>query len=190
MAKDIREEIRLAIGDDDPANETFTDQQLNIFIRASLKRLKVRVGLAMVIDNGVLDPVPSTEESALVGLQAQCMIAHRQFRTASLKGVKVRQDESSVDTAAGLVGLRESVAGDHSPCQQLEDLIKEYLTKVVGAVETFGQAVWSGNSRIYEDVDHEGQHHERIFKPGPGGHRKRDSQGNNWWDPRWSQEGT
>jgi hypothetical protein len=189
MAKEIREEIRSAIGDDDASDETYTDHQLNIFIRAALKRLKVRAGIDIAIANGVLAPVPTTEESALIGLQTQCMIAHRQFRSATLKGVKVKQDDSSVDTSAGLSGLRESVSGDGSPCAQLEDLLREYLAKVAGAVETYGDAVWSGNSRLYEDVDHDGQHSERIFRPGPGGHRKRDSEGNYWWDGRWTSEG-
>jgi hypothetical protein len=190
MGKDIREEIRAAIGDDDPADETFTDQQLNIFIKASLKRLGVRVGMAIAITNGVLAPAATAGESGLISLQAQCIIAQRQFRTASLKGVKVSQDESSVDTSAGLGGLRESVSGAGSPCQQLEDLIREYLAKIAGAVETHGTAVWSGNSRIYEDVDHDGQHSERIFKPGPGGYRDKDVEGNQWWDDRWATEGT
>jgi len=189
MAKEIREEIRSAIGDDDASAETYTDYQLNIFIRSALKRLKVRAGIDIAIANGTLTPAPTAEESALIGLQTQCMIAHRQFRSAALKGVRVKQDDSSVDTAAGLGGLRESVSGAGSPCAQLEDLLREYLAKVAGAVETYGEAVWSGNSKVYEDIDHDGQHNERIFRPGPGGHRDKDLEGNVWWDGRWSSEG-
>ena len=178
---EVREDIRSAIGDDG-VTLTYTDAQLNIFIRQALNLLSTKVAIAITINTstGEFSSDPGAEQAALISLQVQCLIARRDFKTAAGKGVRVKQDENEVDTSAGLTGLQSTVDGDYSPCAELDRLVVLYLSSVNGGVADNAEAIWSGNSRIYEDVDHDGQQDERIYRPGPGGHRHRDIDGSYW----------
>jgi hypothetical protein len=175
-AQQIREEIRVAIGDDDHANETYTDQQLNIFIRAALRRLANRVGMTITITLGAFSTAPSDQQADLISLQSQCLFAQRQFREAVDKGVRVRQDENEIDTSAGLGGYKESVSGKYSACAMLEEDISDYIEnnpdlEIESVTSKYAADIWAGTQNLYDDVDFNGQGEDRLWHQGRGDRR-------------------
>ncbi len=177
----IIQAVRTAIGDDDPKDERFDYDQIVALISGALKRLARRILLNITITNGALSREPTSTESDLIVIQTQCNIAKRELYNASRKGARIRQDESSVDTAAGLSVLKEAVNGEGGVCTELEAAIAEYLeenpietTSVAG---TYGENIWQGNKKLYEDVDHDGQGFERIYTPRKQAHQRKESSG-------------
>jgi len=175
VAVSIREELRVLIGDDDPTDERYTDNALNIFIRSALKRLKSRVGLSISISNGTLSPAATEEESDLISLQVRCMIARREYVSASRKGIKIRQGDSSIDTT-GTLGPYKDLSKE--VCTQLEDSIKEYIVKKAPEFDSVtslhAENIWHGNQHLFEEGDHAGDGSNTYYQDGPGGHRKID----------------
>ena len=179
MATEIRKTIRNDIGDDNPLNERFTDDQLNTFIDTGLKRLNRRIALTITITDGVLSAVPSSSQYDLIVLQTECIIGKRENYAAIRRGVRVKQDENEVDMSAGLGSFKEYVQG--GVCQELEDALAEYIAsgavELSSAVSDNAEIIWSGNQKVYEDIDHSGQQSERIWTPREDGHIKRDGDG-------------
>lgn len=175
MANDgdaLREEIRSLIGDDGGATgeeERFDDNRINIYISSGLKRLKRILGISVTIDDGVLSPEPTDAEFDIIALQASCIISNRELYDASRKGVRVRQDENEVDTATGLGAFGDAVSSEVGVCGQLSAAIAQYIESGLATVDSaaaqYGENVWSGNSDVYSNSDHNGQAHERIYKP-------------------------
>ena len=176
MAGNIREELSVLIGDDNPTNEKYTDHALNIFIRSALNRLKSRVGLAISISNGTLVPAASQEESDLILLQVRCMIARREYVSASRKGIKIRQGDSSIDTTSVLTPYKDL---SKEVCTQLEESIIEYITKKIPEFDSvtslYAENIWHGTQHLYETGDHAGDGSNTYYQDGPGGHRKIDT---------------
>jgi hypothetical protein len=175
-SQDIREIIRADIGFDNPSDETYDDPKLNIFIKSALSQLAFKVGLSISISDGVFSTDPDQSQSALILLQTECIIATRERYQAIKKSVRVKQDENSIDTSTGLGPFSAAVAGKGGVCEMLEKAIVLYNSGV-SAAAVYGENIWSGNSNLYEDADHNGQGFERIFRPWQKSFQNRDTTG-------------
>jgi hypothetical protein len=167
-SKEVREEIRAGIGDDDPSDEKFSDHQLNIFIRAALKRLRTRVSMTITITNGIFDTDPDDSQADLISLQAQCLINQRDFKKSADKGVRVRQDQSEIDTIGGLNAVGTSAAGEYSACAMLEQAIQDYIKnnptlKIDSVASLYGKNIWAGTRKLWQDVDFDGQGSDTLW---------------------------
>jgi hypothetical protein len=177
-AQEVREEVRVTIGDDDSDNETYTDGQLNIFIRAALKRLKNRVALGITITLGSFSTEPTDCQADLISLQVQCMINQRDLKRGIDDGIRTRQDQSEVDTIGALNSHSQSALGKFSACETLEGAIADYIENnpdldIPSVASTHGKNIWAGNRKLYEDVDYEGTGSDRLWSTQPGNRRRR-----------------
>lgn len=174
MSQELREAIRADIGDDNEEQAPrFPDEKLDVFINTALKRLARRVELDITITDGELSRTPTSAEFDLIVLQTECLIATRERYSAIRKGVRVRQDENEVDTSVGLSPFLQAVSGEGGVCTLLEEAIKQTLSQNSGAA-LYGENIWHGNRKLYEDVDHDGQGSERIYGPRKDGHIRRE----------------
>lgn len=165
----VIDQIRAVIGDDDPVNERFTDDQINSLINVACNRLQAAAATFLIsISDGELSKVPTPTEYALLVMQVQCILANRDLNSAIRKGVRVKQDENEVDTSAGLSAFIQAVTGKGGICDQLKDAIKDYITNGDtdgSAAAQYGENIWSGNRNVYDDVTHNGQFSERKNFP-------------------------
>lgn len=179
--QEVRTEIRVLIGDDDPANEAYTDLQLNNFIGAAITRLNRKIvtpALPFQFASGVFYSVqPNSTQADLIVLQSSCMIFTRKQFELAQRAVSVKQDENSVDTSVFANGLADAISGPQGVCTQVDVAIKNYLNTVGSAAANAGENVWSGNSKLYEDVDFDGQGMERIYRPRQSSFQQRSKTG-------------
>jgi hypothetical protein len=180
-SNDVRTSIRTQIGDDNPESETYTDLQLNNFIGSAISRLNRRIispTLPFHFASGIFYPSqPNDVQGDLVILQASCMILTRQYYQLAQRSVRVKQDENEVDTSVFANSFKDLVTGTNGVCSQLDKAVALYLNTVGSAATASGQNIWSGNSELYADVDHNGQMSERIYRPRAHGHLRRSGRG-------------
>jgi len=138
--------------------DTYTDEELAVFIKKALNRLNRKLrfcgtDLEMTFDSmtGEVTPTPNCTILDLILLQVECMILKSSRITAVGKGIRVRDGDSEVDTTAGFSG-RNAVVSD--ACSELTDAIKDFLWQQTA---NDGEIIWYGNSRIIGIMDHNGE---------------------------------
>jgi hypothetical protein len=126
-------------------------------------RLSVLLGSSMIsADENCNIVVDGDYANALHGLllmQAECFIAKKQQFDAVSKGIRIRSGTDEVDTTAGFGGYRDV---SKSACDELKDALDEFVDAVnKGSAEEYGELIWYGNQRKYEDAYHDGDYYER-----------------------------
>jgi len=130
----------------------FSDQILVDILRKAARRVNRRLcltntSLAVVIDNfgNMTSPDPDTHQDLydIVLLQAECLIAGREYQTDLREadgGVLVVDGEQKVDTRGGGVARGTFFDSPHSPCAELEKAIMN--EKLRGSSGGPGKLVW------------------------------------------------
>lgn len=146
-----------------------TDSDIEVFIQKALDRLNLKLNfegtskeLSFNDSLGTINPSPSSTIRAMIVMQAECLILKRRHADAVTKGIKVRDGDSEIDTTAGFRGHGDVVG---SVCDDLEVCISRFLSGQEGGAAEHGGLIWAGNSRNFEDADHDGQSSEtRDFR--------------------------
>ena len=149
-----------------------TDEEtLRKFLQKAVTRLNGRLALltetAMISTDDncnviVNDDYADTLHSLLL-MQAECLVAKKQHFDAVSKGIRIRSGTDEVDTTAAFGGYKD-VSKDI--CDELKDMLEDFGEELGKAVaETYGDMIWYGNQRKYEDVDHDGQYNEPRKHP-------------------------
>tara|TARA_R110000824_G_scaffold16317_5_gene67804 strand:+ start:368 stop:907 length:540 start_codon:yes stop_codon:yes gene_type:complete len=124
--------LRYVINDTDTTTREFTDERLHSLIvtSAQLTRGVVDFPREYTVDvaNSGISPDPTTGDRDngfinLIILKAACLLATGEFRSASNKGIVIRDGPSSVD-ARGLVSAKKQMM--ESTCQKYEEAELEF----------------------------------------------------------------
>ena len=107
-------------------------------------------------DTGTIVPTPDSSIYDLILLQIECLIVKQTRRSAVSKGIRVRDGDSEIDTTAGFGG-HDAVVKDI--CGELDNALKDMDWTDGGVLDTGTDSmiIWYGNSRIYADMDHDGE---------------------------------
>lgn len=147
---------------DDSASPTYTDTQMINIFKKSMLELNLLIGTSFQYypANSGIFPQPTSDQAALLIALTECKISKRARSSAVSKGIRVKSGEESIDTTAAFGGYKDLIA---DTCGYFKDLLIEYLRKNRNAA-TYGDLIWHGNQRIYEDHDHDGQaDHTRYY---------------------------
>lgn len=159
----IIEQLKLDLGLRDT---DFTQSQLETFIIKALNKINRSLCLAgtdqeLHLDEttGTITPPINSAGLDLILMSVECLIVRRDRRVAISKGIRVRDGDSEIDTTAGFVGQREL---SQDLCNDYEKAIAQLLYNgcaiTEGGMDRIpGDLIWYGNSRIYADMDHDGQ---------------------------------
>lgn len=130
----------------------FTDQQLIKILQKAGRRINRRLCLEGTTDevsvdaSGCISP-DSPRLSDLVLLQAECMIANRDFvfdLNSGGAGLLAKDGEQIIDTRASTVARTSYFNSKYGPCAELEEAIKFELLKRGGGGElgNIGYDIW------------------------------------------------
>jgi len=124
----------------------FSDPQLLAILRKAARRINRKLYLdgtsseITVDDSGNI--TPSNDDMAdLVLLQAECMIASREYQddlTEGGGGILIRDGEQSVDTTSAAVARGTFFNSTNSPCAELKEAVRLEQLKLSGG----GKLVW------------------------------------------------
>lgn len=136
-----------------------TDDELDILIQKSIDRLNLKLKLqgtnremSYSSSTGAITPTPTSSLTALIVMQGECLIAKRRQASGAKSGLRMQQDSDFVDTTRGLTSQKDL---SQTICDELRGCIADYLRGVDGAAE-YGDLVWQGNSRAFEDAEFDG----------------------------------
>jgi hypothetical protein len=159
----------------DLGDTEMTEDDVRDFVRKAVVRLNGKlaargIDTQLSIDDECSIDFPADIFQALLVMQTECLIAKKDHFEAVSKGIRIRSGQDEVDTTAGFGGY-----GDVSTsiCEELEDLLDAYQEQLekeeseteYGAIANYGQMVWYGNQRKYEEADHDGQYSEPRKHP-------------------------
>lgn len=157
--------IRTDINDDD-ATQTYSDDQLKIFVGKAASLLNTRLynvpvgsGSVPLIYNwssgtAIFSDTFNDTTLTLLEMQVECLIAKRNYAKAISKGIQVRDGDTEINLTGGLSAYKDFIGNvKFGICAQLDKLIDD-LNRSVGGVENYGSLIWHGNSRIYEQHSH------------------------------------
>jgi len=156
--------LRYVINDTDTSTREFTDERLHSLLVASAQLTKGVVDFprqyTIDVANSGISPDPTTGSRDngfinLVILKAACLLANGEFRSASNKGIVIKDGPSAVD-ARGLVAAKQQLM--EKACQKYEDAELEFRL---------------GNSNAGEAIIGP---HRNSFYGGGGGHDNRGQQ--------------
>ena len=146
----------------------FLRETMNELIDKSLTRINRNIESNFLIIQGDITPLPSQSVVDLIILQTECLLSIRSNEIArvnpSIKKVRLEEIElefSDVDTLRS-----KDINSKFSFCAELEKVLLQYRVNIIGAGIS-GEIIWDGNTRRFEDVDHDGQHRHRHFNPLP-----------------------
>lgn len=155
--------VRSDIGDDS-TTQIFTDNQYKIFIGKASSYLNMRLvpnpasGSSQYFNwdsntNIFSDTFNDTMFSLLL-MKVECLIQKRRYITSISKGIKVQDGDTSIDTSVSFGGY-DKLLGDpkFGICAQVEKIIDD-LNRSIGGPENYGDMIWHGNSRIYQQHSH------------------------------------
>lgn len=156
--------LRTDLGDDG-TTQSFTDDQYKIFIGKASSYLNMR--LYNVDGSGVSIPVYNWSSGtatfgnvfsdtmfSLLLMSVECMIQKRRYITSISKGIKVQDGDTSIDTSVSFGGHNQLLGHPKfGVCTQVEKLIDE-LNRSTGGPENYGNMIWKGNMRNYQEHDH------------------------------------
>lgn len=122
---------------------TFSDAQLIQIVIKAARRINRKLNLTDTVNKIIVSSVtgeitsPNDDDlDDLVLLQAECMIASRQFSEELLggtAGLLVRDGEQILDTRASTIARGTFFDSPHSPCEELVEAIKFYkITNITG----------------------------------------------------------
>lgn len=123
----------------------YSDPQLLAILRKAARRINRRMNLTntseeiTVLTDGSITP-DDDDLKDLVLLQAECLIASREFQDdlgSGSVGVAITDGEQSVDTRQASVARGTFFDSPHSPCSELDKAIMLELMKRTG-----GRMVW------------------------------------------------
>jgi len=122
---------------------TFSDAQLIAIVIKAARRINRRLDLNgtddEIVVSGTTGEITSPDDDALddlVMLQAECMIASRQFSeelTDGTAGISMKDGEQSLDTRARGVARGTFFDSPHGPCEELKQaIILEKISRSTG----------------------------------------------------------
>lgn len=152
---------------------TITQADVDIFTDKSIRRVNRKLGTSMVIAGGDITPTPTNALVDLVVLQGECLLSkwlNQKAATGQDRGVKMVKLEG-IQIQFDDVDRLKNQDSKYGFCAELEEAMKQY--RVSDLAVNAGELIWNGNSRRFEDADHDGTTYE---------HRHYDKQddGNKW----------
>ena len=171
-SSDITDLVKLDLG----LTDEFTDAEYNDFVNKAVKRINRRLCLTgtssqMVFDTGtgIITPAPNDTFIDFLVMQIECFLVKRDRKTAVGKGIKVKDGETSIDTTASFKGFDDQIG---NICGELSDAVDDYLDKQDKAafsdvVSQNAEVIWYGNTRICEDLLHDGDGGNRRCHASP-----------------------
>ncbi len=171
-SSDITDLVKLDLG----LTDEFTDSEYNDFVNKAVKRVNRRLCLTgtsnqMIFDTGtgIITPAPNDTLLDIIVLQIECFVVTRDRKTAVGKGIRVKDGETEIDTTASFGGFDQQVK---AICGELDEAVKEFLRKADKAsfsdvVSNNADVIWYGNTRICEDLLHDGQGGNRRCHASP-----------------------
>ena len=149
------EQIKLDLG----LTNEYTQSQYEIFIVKALNRINRKLAYTGTVrelrfddTTGTIIPTPNSTMLDIILLQIECLMVKQSRKAAVSKGIRVRDGDSQIDTTAGFGG-HDSVVKDI--CGELDDAIADALWGDDAVIDS-AEIIWYGNSRIYADMDHDG----------------------------------
>lgn len=148
-----------AVSDDLNPASTISNEQIAAIIVKSIRRinLKLETSFQYIVGSSGIVPTPSETLGAFIVMQAECLLAKMIRSTAISKGIRVRDGDSEIDTTAGFSGQNDLV---NDICGELDKMISQYRAGLIGdndIASRYGQIIWYGNSKIIEELDHDGE---------------------------------
>jgi len=157
---DLISQIKIDLGLKD---SDFTDEQFAIFIIKALNKINLRLclsGSETLKLNEFGNIVPKINEGGqeLILLAIECLIQQRKRIISVGKGIRVRDGDSEIDTTAGFAGQKDLVT---NICGDFDKAIVHILYTGCSIIDgkasnVAGDMVWYGNSRIFANMDHDG----------------------------------
>jgi hypothetical protein len=140
-------DLRVDIGDDGTP-QRLTDSQYIAIIAKAARRLNRELSLsngeAIVVDasGDITSSDPDSRYYDLVLLQAECMIAKREFNTELAgggAGIYVNDGEQTLDNRNAAQARTSFFNSENSPCEELKEAIDEYK---LDRSADFGKCIW------------------------------------------------
>lgn len=145
------DDLRADIGDDDKS--VFSDSKLILILQKAARRINRKLTLTSTDSEVVIgasgnmtapDPTVGTNAELydIVLLQAECMVAQREYQTELRSGdggVRIKDGEQEIDTKSVGNARRGFYSSSYSPCAELEKWIRiEKMNRIGGN----GKLVW------------------------------------------------
>lgn len=155
--EDLIEKIRLDMSIDTTA---YSDSQMITFLIKAITRINRKLQLTGTTSemsynvlSGAITPEPNDDLFDLIMMQSECLVVKSRNSSAIGKGIRVRDDDTEIDTTAGFSGHMNLVK---DVCGELDKAITEYFYYKKGAAQN-GKISWYATQRILADMDHSGQ---------------------------------
>jgi hypothetical protein len=165
--------IRNDIGDDLPAGsgQLYSDGQIVAFMERSVNKVNAIINSTFLVSpSGTVSPSGSAKEDEAIILCTECLIARREYQKAARTSIKAKQDENSLDKSNIAKSWAAMAMGPGGVCDDAKTLLGELKREQAGAASD-GQVIWSGNQRLFEDVDFDGTGNDDIFNINTDIHR-------------------
>jgi hypothetical protein len=89
-----------------------------------------------------------TELFNLVLLQTECMYAKRKYFDSVLKGIRVKDGDTEIDTTAGFSGYDALIGGAGvGVCDELKACLEDFNKRIATDPAVWGDIIWKGNTR-------------------------------------------
>ena len=142
---------------------TITQEIMDSFIEKGIRRINRELELALEIQGGDLIPArPAEAVLDLIILQTECLLHKRQVElatTSSGRGVK-RVKLEAIEVEFDSVDKTKNLDAKYGFCQELKDALLKY--QGAKAAADGAEIIWSGSTRRWEIVDHDGTTADEI----------------------------
>lgn len=144
---------------------TVTQEVMDIIFEKAVRDISRELTIAIEIEAGDLVPRPSEPILSLIILQGECLLYRRivEVNKAS-RGIKrARLADIEIEFSDPTEIRSKDLDAKHGFCETLERALVQYKTDNVTSDNA--DIIWEGTTRIYEDVNFDGQGQQTKFNP-------------------------